>query len=99
MSRQKTDDSNPHEIIPISYNMREVLHENYYNLGNTTEGKYVVQTRSQNKKYQKFMEKRKNLVLHIKPERIKSMKLPTDIRPPIPKARLGQGRAGIRRKS
>ena len=37
LSRQKTDDSNPHEIIPISFNMREVLHEKYCNLGNITE--------------------------------------------------------------
>ena len=27
LSRQKTDDSNPHEMIPISFSMREVLHE------------------------------------------------------------------------
>ena len=32
VSRQKTDDSNPHEIIPISFNLRGVLHENYYRL-------------------------------------------------------------------
>ena len=49
LSRQKTDDSNPHEIIPISFNMREVLQENYYNLGNTTVDKCLVQTRSQTK--------------------------------------------------
>ena len=47
LSRQKTNDSNPHEIIPISFSMREVLHENYYSLGNMTEeDKYLVQTRS-----------------------------------------------------
>ena len=46
--RQKTDDSIPHEIISISFNMREVLQENYYNLGNMIEeDKYLVQTRSQ----------------------------------------------------
>ena len=44
--RKKVDNSNPHEIIPTSFNMREDLQENYYNLGNTTEGKYLVQTRS-----------------------------------------------------
>ena len=48
----------------------------------------------------------KNLVLHVKPERQKSIvtpsidkRLPTNIRPPIPKPRLGQGRARIRRKA
>ena len=50
LSRQRTDDSNPHEIIPISFNMREVLQENYCNLGNMREDdKYLVQTRSQTK--------------------------------------------------
>ena len=34
LSRQNHDDSNPHEIIPISFNMYQVLHENYYNIGN-----------------------------------------------------------------
>ena len=28
LSRQNNDDSNPHEIIPISFNMCQVLHEN-----------------------------------------------------------------------
>ena len=31
LSRQNNDDSNSHEIIPISFNMHQVLHENYYN--------------------------------------------------------------------
>ena len=50
LSRQKIDDSNPHEIILISFNMREVLQERYYNLYNMRMGdKYLVQTRSQMK--------------------------------------------------
>ena len=40
----------------------------------------------------------KGLVPHVKPEREKSIKLPTDKRLPIPKPRFGQGRARIRRK-
>ena len=40
----------------------------------------------------------KSLVLHLKPERQKSIKLPTNKRIPIPKPRIGQDRAGIRRK-
>ena len=50
LSKQKTDDSNPHEIIPISFYLRRVLHENYYKLDNMTEtakieaDKYLVQT-------------------------------------------------------
>ena len=42
LSRQNHNDSNPHEIIPISFNMYQVLHENYYNIGNTEN--YLVQT-------------------------------------------------------
>ena len=42
LSRQDNNDSNPHEIIAISTNMYQVLHEKYYNTEN-----YLVQTRSQ----------------------------------------------------
>ena len=42
LSRQNSNDSNPHEIIPILFNMYQVLHEKYYNTEN-----YLVQTRSQ----------------------------------------------------
>ena len=53
LSRQKTDTSNPHEIFPISFNLRQILHENYYRLREMTEptntrmDKFLVQTRSQ----------------------------------------------------
>ena len=40
LSRQKND-SNPHEIIPIFFNMCQVLDDNYYS------EKYLIQTRSQ----------------------------------------------------
>ena len=33
LSRQKHEDSNPHEIIPISFNMHNILHKKYYNIG------------------------------------------------------------------
>ena len=42
VSRQKNDNSNPHEIIPISFNMCQILDDNYCN-----EEKYLIQTRSQ----------------------------------------------------
>ena len=29
LSRQKNNDSNPHEIIPISFNMCKILDDNY----------------------------------------------------------------------
>ena len=41
LSRQKHDDSNPHDIIPISFNMHSILHKRYYNLGWTDN--YLVQ--------------------------------------------------------
>ena len=46
MSRQIKDDSNLHEIIPISFNIREILQENYHNIVKDT---YMVHTRSQAK--------------------------------------------------
>ena len=33
--RQKHDNNSPHEIMPISFNMYQVLHEKYYNIENT----------------------------------------------------------------
>ena len=42
VSRQKHDDSDPHEIIQISFNMYGILQEKYYNIGNSV--KYLVQT-------------------------------------------------------
>ena len=47
LSRQRNDNSNPHEIIPISFNMQSILQSNYYNIGKEKVGKYLVQTRSQ----------------------------------------------------
>ena len=32
LSRQNVDDSNPHKIIPISFNLKTVLQDKYYNL-------------------------------------------------------------------
>ena len=49
LSRQKQDDSSPHEITPISFNMQNILQSRYYNIGEREEGKYLVQTRSQAK--------------------------------------------------
>ena len=123
LSRQKTDDSNPQEIIPISFSLIRVLCENYYKLDNMTEtakmetDKYLLQTRSQTKstgvKVPEVHGIDKGLNLHVKPERQKSVimpptqqtqpidkRLPTDIKLPIPipKPRIGQGRAGLRRK-
>ena len=47
LSRQEIDKSDLHEIIPISFDMKAILNEKYYKVGE--EGKYLVQTRSQAK--------------------------------------------------
>ena len=133
LSRQKTDDSNPHEIIPISLSLRRILHENYYRISDfsrtidTGTDKYLVQTRSPTKssgiKVSDVHGANKGLILHLKPEHQKLVAIPTTcptppmhhLRPihqtqstdqrlptnavrPLPKPRIGQGRAGIRRK-
>ena len=46
LSSQIEDDSDPHEIIPISFNIKETLKENYHNMVKDT---YMVQARSQAK--------------------------------------------------
>ena len=46
LSRQQGDDSDPHQIIPISFNMKEILNKNYQN---SVEDTFLVHTRSQNK--------------------------------------------------
>ena len=48
LSRQGTDKSNPHEIIPISSDMRAILNDKYYNV-EEEESKYLVQICSQTK--------------------------------------------------
>ena len=49
LSRHKQDDSNPHEIIPISFSMQNVLLTRYYNISEREQGKYLVPTRSKAK--------------------------------------------------
>ena len=45
LSRQRIDEGNPHKIIPISFDMKAILKDKYYNVGNET--KYLVQTCTQ----------------------------------------------------
>ena len=44
LSRQLRHDSDPHEIIPISFNVKEILKGNYQNMVKDT---YIIQTRTQ----------------------------------------------------
>ena len=49
LNRHKHDDSNPHEIMTILFNMQYILQSSYYNIGKENVGKYLVQTRSKAK--------------------------------------------------
>ena len=48
LSRQDLDDDDTKEIIPISFNIKSVLQDKYYNVTDDKE-RYMVQTRSQDK--------------------------------------------------
>ena len=43
LSRQEIDKSDPHEIIPISFDMKAILNDRYHNV-EEQEGQYLVQT-------------------------------------------------------
>ena len=51
LSRQKHDDSDPYDIIPISFNMCIVLEESYYNIGRID--RFLVQMQSDKIKWYK----------------------------------------------
>ena len=79
LSRQKTDNSNPHEIIPISFTLKNLAHEHFYQfdsmtgLNETETNKYLIQTMSQAKssdiKVPEIYGVNKGINPHIKPER------------------------------
>ena len=106
LSRQRSDDSNPHKIIPISFNMRNILHDSYYNIRNVRmEDKYLVQTRSQPKSSGINLPEvhgvDKGINPQVRPETQALKPLivsPEGKTPTWKKPRLGQGRAGLRRK-
>ena len=92
LSRQKNDDSNPHEIIPISFNMCQVLDDDYYN------EKYFIQMRSQAQSSGiKLLEVHgvgKNLDPNLKAEKQHAIPKQASKERPF----IGQGRAGSRGK-
>ena len=53
LSRQKTDDCNPHELIPISFTLRNQIDDHFYQINSGIDqpktNKYLVQTRSKAK--------------------------------------------------
>ena len=92
LSWQKNNDSNPHEIIPISFNICQILDDNYYI------EKYLIKTRSQAKsssmKLPEVHGMGENLDPNLKPE--KQHALPKQ--GSMERLHIGQGRAGSRRK-
>ena len=52
LTRQKTDDNNPHEIIPISFTLKSLASNHFYHINSTNKisetetNKYLIQTRS-----------------------------------------------------
>ena len=113
LSRQKMDDSNPHELIPISFTLKSQEYNHFYQFNNKSDqaknDRYLVQTRSQAKssgiKIPEIRGINKGLDPHVRPGKQKSLPslpihgidkgLPTH---PIPKPRIGQGRARPKRK-
>ena len=98
LSRQKVDDSNPCEIIPISFSLRTVLQDKYYSLEGENE-RYMIQTRLQMKvsgvQLPEVHGSRKGLDPH---KILEKQPQPIVISNIEKKPRLGQGRAGVRRK-
>ena len=80
LSRQEIDKSNPHEIIPISFDMKAILNDKFYKV-EEEESKYLVQTWSQTKdsgiKVPEVHGTKKGIDLNLRPEWLvrKSQKL------------------------
>ena len=99
LSRQDPGDEDTKEIIPISFNMRLVLQDKYYSVGESKD-KYVVQTRLQMKasgvQLPEVHGSRKRLDPHKIPEKQPQPIIEIDIER---KPRIGRGRAGIKRRA
>ena len=98
LSRQMHDDSDPHEIILISFNMYKSLDETYYSI--ETKEWYLVQTRSQTQLSRIALPEvhgtKKTLDTNVLLEKQKPQLQAKQVVENKP--RLGQGRAGIRHK-
>ena len=89
--QQKNDDSNPHEVIPTSFNIYQVLENKFY------DDRYLIQTRSQAKsssiKLSEVHGMRKNLDPNLKPE----IQLTLPKQGSMERLHVGQGRAGSKK--
>ena len=113
LSRQKTDNSSPHELIPISFMLRSQIDNYFYQIDNKCNqpkvDKYLVKTRSQVKssgiKLPEIHGTNKGLDPHVQPGKQKpfpSLPIQTIDKGlpthPNPRPRIGQNRAGQKRK-
>ena len=101
LSRQNNDDSNPNEIIPISFDMYKILENNMNNFdkyNNFSNDKYLIQMHSQAKtsgtKLLEVHGVEKGLNPNLRPE--KQHTIPKQGKSERPQ--MGQGRAGSKRK-
>ena len=87
------------EIIPIAFNMKSVLQDIYYNVGKNEE-KYMVQTRLQTKASGVQLLEVHGSSKILDPHRIPEKQSQPIVRLDVDrKPRIGQGRAGVRRKA
>ena len=93
LSRQKTDDSNPHKIIAVSFTLKSLAHDCFYQfnsttgIGETETNKYLIQTMSKAKssgiKVPEIHGINKGLNPNVKQERQRLLpSLPTHSTPP-----------------
>ena len=98
LSQQKTYDSNPHEIIPISFNTYQVLKNKFYLENNSCNDKYLIQMRPQAKsdsiKLPEVNGMRKNLNPNLRPEKQHNISKQRNLE----RQHIGQERAGSKRK-
>ena len=105
LSQQKNDNSNPSEIIPISFNTYKILEENRnFSKGNnitkntSAHEKYLIQTHSQAKSSGTRLPEvhgvQKELDPNLRPEKQHTMSKQGKLE----RLRVGQGRAGLRRQ-
>ena len=99
LCRQDPGDEDTKEIIPISFNMKSVLQDKYYNV-NENEEKYMVQTRLQMKASGVQLPEVHGSRKRLDPHRIPGKQLQPIVGLDVDrKPRIGQGRAGVRRKA
>ena len=100
LSRQDPGDEDMKEIIPISFNMKTVLQDKCYNNNDKNVDRCMVQTRSQTKASGVELPEVHGSSKRLDPYRIMEKQTqPIDRVEIDKKPRIGQGRAGMRRRA